>query len=201
MLAGRRGLWSRWSRARSFRSRLLLSFLVFSFLPVLVLSFFMYERVISVTQANIDELVSSNMEMISRNLDVTLSSYSDILYQLYTSDEVVALVQAISAGDNIALNRNQLLRVLRAACYYRPYIQGVSVLLDNGDAVFYDKLTGSATHNAWLTCYPLSGAEVSTLVGADNQMHILPTAFAAYYNNEEEYLFHLAHRIIDYHDI
>ncbi|MCE5343618.1 MAG: sensor histidine kinase [Eubacteriales bacterium] len=177
---------------------MLLSFLLFSILPVLVLTFYSYGRIATVVQDNIDQLIDNNMAMISRNLDITLSSYSDILTQLYTSDEVVSLVDDISNDKDVALHRNQLLRTLRAACYFRPYIQGITILLPNGGTVFYDKLTGSATHTAWLTLYPVGETDILASVSADNQMHVLPTAFAAFINSESEYVFHLAHRIIDY---
>lgn len=190
--------WRLWGAKRSFRSRLLLSFLTLAILPVLVLTFYSYGRIATVVQDNIDKLISNNMTMISRNLDVTLSAYSDILVQLYTSDEVVSLTKDISDGMDVALHRNQLLRTLRAACYFRPYIQGITLLLPDGGTVFYDKLTGSATNNAWVTCYPIGEAEILRTVSADNQLHVLPTAFAAYINRKSVYLFHLAHRIIDY---
>ncbi len=190
--------WRTWFAQRSFRSRLLLSFLVFSILPVLTLTFYSYGRIANVVQDNIDQLIENNMAMISRNLDVTLSAYSDILTQLYTSDDVVSLANYINDGNDVALHRNQLLRTLRAACYFRPYIQGITILLPNGGSVFYDKLTGSATQNAWLSCYPESGADILSVTSADNLLHLLPTAFAAYINIESRYLFHLAHRIINY---
>ena len=191
-------LWQRWCAARSFRSRLLISFLSFSILPVLVLTFYSYGRIANVAQENIDKLIDNNMKMVSRNLDVTLSAYKDILYQLYTSDEVVALANNINEGKDVALYRNQLLRTLRAACYFRPFIQGVTILLPNGGTVFYDKLTGSATNNAWLACYPVARDSILNTVSADNKTHVLPTAFAAYINRKSEYLFHLANRMIDY---
>ena len=67
-------LWQRWCAARSFRSRLLISFLSFSILPVLVLTFYSYGRIANVAQENIDKLIDNNMKMVSRNLDVTLSA-------------------------------------------------------------------------------------------------------------------------------
>ena len=193
--------WQKWWARRSFRSRLLLSFLLFSIGPVLLLTFYSYGRIANVVQDNIDNLIDNNMAMISRNLDVTLSAYSDILTQLYTSDEVVTLSNNINEGKDVALHRNQLLRTLRAACYFRPYIQGITILLPGGGTVFYDKLTGSATNNAWVQRYPDPTATILQTVSADNKSHVLPTAFAAYINSESVYLFHLAHRIIDYRSI
>ncbi len=114
----------RW-RFRSFRSRLLFSFLSLSLIPVMVLTFYSSSRIVGIAQENIDSLIGNNLEMISRNLSVTLAAYSDILYQLYTNDDVVDLVNGISAGHDVALRRNQLLRVLRAACYFRPYIRAL----------------------------------------------------------------------------
>ena len=190
-----------WWRHRSFRSRLLLSFLSLSLIPVLVLTLYSSSRIVNIAQENIDQLIDNNLEMISRNLNVILAAYSDILYQLYTSDEVVDLVNGINAGKDVALRHNQLLRALRAACYFRPYIQGITVLLPSGDTVFYDKLTGSATYNAWINCYPISQSELLDAVSADNSTHILKTAFASFMNSQSVYLFHMAHRIINYRDI
>jgi two-component system, sensor histidine kinase YesM len=190
-----------WWRHRSFRSRLLLSFLSLSLIPVMVLTLYSSSRIVSIAQENIDQLIDNNLEMISRNLNVTLDAYSDILYQLYTSDEVVDLVNGINAGKDVALRHNQLLRVLRAACYFRPYIQGITVLLPSGDTVFYDKLTGSATYNAWINCYPVSVSDLLDTVSADNHTHMLKTAFAAFMNSQSVYLFHMAHRIINYRNI
>jgi two-component system sensor histidine kinase YesM len=197
-IAGKSG---KWRRHRSFRSRLLLSFLSLSLIPVIVLTLYSSSRIVNIAQENINQLIDNNLEMISRNLNVTLAAYSDILYQLYTSDEVVDLVNGINAGKDVALRHNQLLRVLRAACYFRPYIQGITVLLPAGDTVFYDKLTGSATYNAWINCYPVSQSDLIDTISADNHTHMLQTAFAAFINSQSVYLFHMAHRIINYRDI
>jgi two-component system sensor histidine kinase YesM len=191
----------KWRQHRSFRSRLLLSFLSLSLIPVVVLTFYSSSRIVNIAQENIDQLIGNNLEMISRNLNVTLAAYSDILYQLYTSDEVVDLVNGINAGKDVALRHNQLLRTLGAACYFRPYIQGVTVLLPSGGTVFYDKLTGSATKNAWIDCYPVAPDALLNTVSADNRTHILKTAFAAFINRRSVYLFHMAHRIINYRNI
>ncbi|NLI22067.1 MAG: sensor histidine kinase [Clostridiales bacterium] len=188
-------------RHRSFRSKLLFSFLSLSIIPVIALTLYSSSRIVNTAQDNIDSLIGNNLEMISRNLTVTLAAYSDILYQLYTSDDVVDLVNGINAGKDVALRRNQLLRTLRAACYFRPYIQGITVLLPSGDTVFYDKLTGSATQNAWINCYPVPQDDLLAAVSADNRTHMLQTAFAAFINRQSVYLFHMAHRIINYRDI
>ena len=193
---GRRGL-----GRRSFRSILLVALCAVSIVPLICLSFVSYARIGSVMQSSIDDLIDNNLAMAARNLDVVLGSYEDILYQLYTSDEVVELAASIDAGDQTALHRNQLMRTLRATSYFKPNIQGVTVLLPGGGNVYYDKLTGKATQLSWLEQYPMSPAAIYEAVSADNETHYLPTAFTGHINNEDEYVFHIAHRIINYRNI
>lgn len=77
---------------KSFRNRLILAFLLTSVLPVLFMILFSYYNSTKVVESSVDEMTQANLQQTQVNLNVWLDSYEDVLFQIYTNDEIVRMV-------------------------------------------------------------------------------------------------------------
>lgn len=191
-----------WTRVvKSFRGQLIMALLVISVLPLIVIQGVSFYQVQSIMQDNTGELIEANMSSTLRGVALTLNAYESVLNQLYTDDDLVTLIDKLNDNQDVALNSNQLIRALRAACYAKEHIQGITVILRNGDMVFYDKLTGSTIRNAWMEQGGVDPAQLYDQASVDNRLHLLPTQFAAQVGAQRVSLFHMARRVIDHKSI
>lgn len=188
-------------KQRSFQYRLIAAFCVVSIVPIIVLQAISYHNTAEIVKNNVDELVNFSLNQTQKSVGTALSAYEDLLYQMYTDDYIVELVDKINADQNTAVSINQLRRTLQGLAYVKPYIQSITVITDSGKMVFYDKLTAATTKNAWIDTVGISQNQLYKQVSAINQTKILPTKFAVQFSGKPYYLFHLCHRVIDYTDV
>ena len=134
-------------------------------------------------------------------LDVWLDSYTDILFQVYTDEYIVELVDKINKGEDIANNRMLLRKILRGLFYTKEHVKSISIITDSGELIFYDQLTASTTDLSWMDSLPYSKEELYKKISSDNKTHLLTTGEEVILGNHSYYLFHMGHRIIDYRDV
>lgn len=183
---------------KSFKYRLIVSFCLISIIPIIVMNIISYYNISTIVQKNVDELTDINLAQTKNNIKTVLSSYEDLLYQMYTDDNIVELVDKININQDIAVSRNQLRRTLSGLANVKPYIQSITVITSIGTIVFYDKLATSTTNIKWMENYGITSEELYEQITSTNQTEILSTKYAADFNSNSYYLFHMAHRIIDY---
>lgn len=179
----------------------MIAFIVTSIIPIILTNIYSYYYSTSIIKQNINELTYRNLLQSKNNLQLCLDSYEDILFQIYTDDNIVELVNKINNKENLAVSRNQLRRTLRGLFYAKDYIKSITIIAHNGEVVFYDQLIPSNTQNSWIKNFSKSKQEIYSEVANDNKTHILGTEYATHFANEAYYLFHLGHRIIDYKDV
>ncbi|MDO4275918.1 MAG: sensor histidine kinase [Eubacteriales bacterium] len=188
-------------RKWSLKSRLLFAFLVTSIIPVIIMNLFSYYNTSKIVADHVKELTHANLQQARGSLDVWLESYEDILFQVYTDDDIVSLIDKINRGENVSVSKNQLRRTLHGLFYTKEYIKSITILTENGTIVFYDLLTGSSTRSSWLDNIGYTSEELYHEVSSDNDTHVFSTQPAIKLGAETHYLFHLGHRIIDYRDV
>ena len=130
-------------RTTSLRARLILAFIITSIIPAIILNLFSYYNTSGIVKDNVDEMTRSNLSQTRGSLDVWLESYEDILFQIYTDDDIVALLKNLNEKKDRSVSRSQLRRTLHGLFYTKEYIKSISVFTQDGDMVFYDLLTGS----------------------------------------------------------
>ncbi|MDF2540104.1 MAG: yehU 12, partial [Herbinix sp.] len=173
-------------------------FLMTSAIPILFISFFSYYNISNTLKKNTEELTISNLEQTSKSLTIWLESYEDTLYQIYTSDDVVSLVDNLNKGKDIAVSKNQLRRLLQGILYSKEYIRSITIITSGGMLISYDQMTAVSNVQSWFENFSFSQEELYNEVSGDNTTHIFPTEYGASFANKDNYLFHIAHRIIDY---
>ena len=186
---------------RKLRTRILLSFYILVIIPTVIITAISLNNTTNIVEKNFNEMTKTNLEQVGKRTNLTLDGYKDLLYQLYIDDDVAELVKNINNDDNMALARSQLIRKVREVANLKPYIESVMIIPREGDPIFFDKLTAASTKSSWKDSYPVAVEEMYRQATESNQTLIYPTAYAATMVENDYYLFHITHRIIDYQNL
>ncbi|ANY70028.1 hypothetical protein BBD42_28645 [Paenibacillus sp. BIHB 4019] len=189
-------------RGVSFRNKLIVSFMLVSLLPVILVQIISYYVSSSAMKNKIDVLVQANLLQTSKNMDTSIQAYDDIIKQIITNDEVVQLVNNINlSGANLEINKRQLINLLASYSYAKSAIRSVSIFTAGGSNISYDRQTGSPFDNLWsnvddvrtLPIYYQAIDHSKTLIYEPEKIDNI--------NNNEKYGFHMAHKLIDYNSL
>ena len=189
------------SQKRSFKTLLIVSFCILSILPVILIQLASYYNLISILQKNIDIVEHNNLVQTQKNIQTKLNFYEDLLFRIYTDDQIVHLIDNINIGKDLEINNSQLRHMLHEYIYTMPYIQSITILMKNGAMVFDDVLTGYNTKTSWLDTSGDKPVQLFQQISSDDGLKIMSSQVASYFSSKKYYLFHLAHRIIDYKNI
>ena len=185
----------------SLKKKLIRLFWATSTIPILVLSFYCFYNISVTLKKNTQELTSVSLMQMDNNLIIRLKAYEDLLFQIYTNDDVVAWVDRLDQKQNASVAKNQLRRYLRGLLNTKEYIKSITIITPKGLSITYNQLSASTYENSWMNSFSLSQEELYGEVSSDNQTHIFPTEYGTRFANEDYYLLHLAHRIIDYKNL
>lgn len=183
---------------KSFVFQLMAAFVVVSILPVLLIGFFSYYNTSAIVKDNISRLTQYNLNQTKTSLDANIGAYEDVIYQIYSDDEIIECINKINKEEDLAVSKNQLRRELRGVFYVKEYIRSITVITENGTLVFYDSVTGSSTENSWIYTYGMSKEKLYEDISSSKGFTLLPARRAKESVNAENYLFHIGHRIVDY---
>lgn len=189
------------SRKISFR-RMLLKYMVFvSVVPILVLGTFSAFNVYRTIQNNTDKMMDANLTQIGNSINTTINAYEDLEYQIYTNDDVVAWCEMIDAGKDVPATVNQMRRYIRGLLNTKDYIRAITIVTDGGYVVTYDTMNWFSNESSWIENFSKDFNEIYDEVTADYKKKIYSTEYATTFANDDYYLFHLAHRIVNYKNL
>lgn len=186
---------------KSIKIKLITAFVITSIIPILLVNIIYFYNTSKLVRQNIESMTRANLEQTKVSLDVWLDSYEDILFQVYTDDYIVELVDKINDGEDVANNRKLLRKTLRGLFYTKDYVKSISIITESRELVFYDQLTASTTQTSWLDSIALSQTELYEEISGDNKTHLFPTGEKVIFGSNSCYLFHMGHRIIDYRNV
>jgi two-component system sensor histidine kinase YesM len=191
----------RFLQTKSLRSILIFSFIFVSAIPIIFLQVVSYRKMAVNFEENINRLSQINVNQTRNNLEQIVSSYEDLLYQLYTDDNLISGLKEIDAdAELIPLNMPTMRNILRSMIYAKEEVESITIISRGGNVVFYDRISGSYTDSSWLGENGLTETTVFDFGIEDFQTKIIPT-HAVHDRTESHYLFHLTHRMIDYRNI
>ena len=189
------------SRKISFR-RMLLKYMVFvSVVPILVLGTFSVFNVYRTIQNNTDKMMDANLTQIGNSINTTINAYEDLEYQIYTNDDVVAWCEMIDEGKDVPATVNQMRRYIRGLINTKDYIRAITIVTDGGYVVTYDTMNWFSNESSWIENFSKDSNEIYDEVTADYKKKIYSTEYATTFANDDYYLFHLAHRIVNYKNL
>ena len=185
-------------KSRSFNARLLLAFIVTSIIPIILVNGFSYINSSNIVLENSNERTLANLQQTRASVDSQLESYEDILYQIYTSDQVMTLVNKINSEEDPTIEKRQLREVLSSFIFTKQYLQAIIIITDNGNMIYYDQLTGSSTKNPWIENIGMTTKSLYESIYSKNTNNIISTKFAFNFADKPIYLFYEGHRLINY---
>ena len=182
----------------SLRNRIIRVFILTSMLPIIILGVFSYISMSVTLSRNTEMMSKSSLKQLDNNLNISLDAYEDVLYQLYTDDNMVKWVFQIDEGTNEAVAVNQMRRFMSSLLYTKDYIRAVTVITPKGELVTYEQMAPTTYKSSWMDNFSRTKEELYEDITKDNGVHLYPTEFGTNFAKRDYYLFHLAHRIIDY---
>ncbi len=184
----------------SFKSKLIFSFIFVSIIPILLVQSISYFNTTSAMRENVNELITYNLAQTEKNLNTTLNSYMDILYQIYTDDEIIELVKKINEESESAMEISLLRDRLSRLTNSKEGIRSIAILCSGGKAAFYDTLTASSLDSSWMN-KNFNRAEFYSNITASKGSVLIPTSFASQLGDKKYFLFHIANKMVDFNDI
>ncbi|WP_322924259.1 sensor histidine kinase [Paenibacillus campi] len=182
-----------------FRKKLIIAFIYVSLLPVLIVQALSYYFSSQVMETKINHVVQNSLIQTSKGLDITLDSYEDILFQIFSSDQVVQLVRNINAGVNVELNKNRLMNVLSGYSYAKQGIRSVSIFTKSGVLVCYDLQTGSPYQNLWSGAGNILKLPIyEQIMQQKKVVTITLPQLMDTINSNEHYMFHIGRKLNDF---
>ena len=182
------------SRIRSLRGRMFVNTLIAAMLLILIFAI-VSQGSLRVWQKNdLQDRMQANLDSANRCLDIQLDKYASILFDLCTDDDVIEAVKQINDNDDdMEVNTSKLRHELSHICNRNQGIEGITIFLEDGKTVFYDKQNASSLSSEWaaeVTCPEVKGDEVY-------QGQIKPVLV----NDKYTYLFQIARNLVDYRNI
>ena len=185
-------------KRKSLGAKLVLSFMITSIIPIILMNLFSYYNTTGIVRDSITEMTEYNLEQTQSSVNSNVKAYRDLLYQIYSDDEVIDLVCRLNEGENIIVNKNQLQRKLRGFFYTKEYVRSITIVTTNGTIIFWDAITGFSAQSSWMPYYGLNSRELYEKISGSKQPCLLPAKQAATMANTENYLFHIGNKIVDY---
>lgn len=181
---------------KTLRQQLLVWFLLLAFLPLLLNVIISHVSDRRQILENRDQIGTMDVRQITRDLEMELNAYENVLYQLYTDESLAELAVQLDQAADTAVVRNQLRRKLRSVFWLQDYIASIMVITKGGESVFYDRLSFSGQTNISLEALGRSTGELFSLITEKNGSTYLPTQYATHFNGKSYDLFYIGHRMI-----
>lgn len=185
----------------SLKVKLFRIFVITLAIPIILFGAFMSYNTLTMLRENTRDLMKINMKQKGDNIRLVLESYEDLLYQAYTDDEMVVWMDKLNAEKDIPVTTGQIRRYFQGLLNAKDYIRAITVISKSGKVITYDQLTPATYESSWIGNFSRTGEEIYEEVKTSNQMHFFATEYARKFAGEDYYLFHLAHRIIDYKNL
>ncbi len=178
----------------SLRTRLLVSMLFAALIPILVIDLIMYNRYLEIIQDNTRELTKANLSHIETSLDTWTDSYSDAMRQIYSNEDIREMLteyySSYADKDQIKADiRQELKDILNT----KDYIMSITIVTEDGQSFFYDRVTPFSYNPFWLHEYSMTMSEIYDIASESEDNTYLSTEYAKTGPNKNYYLFNMAH--------
>lgn len=176
------------------RRRMTYGFILAALIPVFLFAGISQIRLRSSLEDNMNARIHGNMRNADQRLNMTLDKYASILYDFCTDDTMIYTVENILQNeDDLEVNTGTLRHELSHICNRNLGIEGISIFLENGSVIFYDRLNSSSIDSVWA-----EKVKVPKIKAGEVYQGVTEPVMA---NEKKIYLFQIGRRLIDYKDI
>lgn len=169
--------------------------LIASLIPVLLVDVVMYSRYLKITQENVQKLTETNLEQTKTALDTWIDSYGDIMARLYNNQDVKDSLRVYYEKDDKTGARKKLDGELASLLYSKNYIMAITIITEQGDSFFHDRITPFSSYSFWINHYSMSMSEIYQMTVGNDGMTYFSTEYAKTIPEKKYYLFHMAHTL------
>jgi len=167
----------RWFRNRKLGQKIIYTFILAAVIPLLAVQSMMLYVVSNDMKVKVDDLMVSRLAQISESTNLTLDIYTNLVYQIYSDDDIMEGISAYKAAGP-----GERARTYREICdriqQYGTSVGGIeciSIILPDGQGITYDFALASAVDNLW-SDYPDKTATAPYVRASGNaNMAISPT--------------------------
>jgi two-component system sensor histidine kinase YesM len=151
----------------------------------------------------VNELVNFNLVQVSKNIDASLTSYEDLLFQVFSDENIIDLVEKINTDPegSKAIEKNQLKDRLAILTYSKDGIRSISVFCSNGVVVCHDRKTGSLIVNEWSGYQDIRKLNIYKNAVSNKSVILSTEDYNPLDKNKEDYVFHLAGNMSDFNKL
>ena len=177
---------------RSLKYKLISSFLIASIIPLFLVQVIFYILTINKMKDNIYDLVNLNLKQTEKSLNLTLESYEDFLYRIYSNKDIIEAIENINKNNDTNSNIKGLQENLKSLCDSKYGIEGIQILTSKEEWFFYDGITDSADDSEWIYNNKYF---YNNFINSD-EVITTTTRYATKDKNESYYVFEMAHKIV-----
>lgn len=179
----------------SLRVRLLISMLFAALIPILVIDLIMYNRYLAIIQNNTKELTQANLSHIETSLDTWIDSYSDIMRQIDSDGDIKNMLAGYDKNMQNSMLKNDIRQKLRDFLQTKEYVMSITLVSEENDVFFYDRVTPFSYNPFWLHEYSMTLHEMYDIAAQNDGDTYFSTEYAKSGPNKKYYLFHMAHAV------
>lgn len=183
----------------SLRKQTIIAVCVVSLLPFLIGQLVSNRKLSVAIQEHSAEQARLSLEQLETSLDITMSFYDDILYQIYADRDIAYLINALTDDPDNAKLITELAEKLSIATFAKSYICAVSVIYEDGTKIFYDRFFNSKRDSALIN--ELNTPALYRQVMSNPYTTYLPISYAMNTLFEKVPVFHMAHASFNFQQI
>ena len=201
MRAGRRFL--RWFADQKVGKKIMYTFLVTSVIPLLVSQVLMLYVISNHIREKVDELMANQLAQISERAALTVDVYTNLVYQIYADDEIVAYIASCqnASEETRARAYRKISRKIQQYGLSASGIECISIILENGEDITYDFGMASVVDNLWEGYEDKKSIVPYRLAQeASGNIAVAPTQRVLREGGEER-IFHISKQMYDFTDI
>jgi two-component system sensor histidine kinase YesM len=183
----------------SLKSKLLISFLFVSIIPILFVQTLSYHNFSLSMTKKINELIHFNLVQTSKNLDTTLTSYEDLLIQILSDEALIEQVIKLNSTSDVdrLLGAIEIKRRFSIISLSKPGVKCISVLAASGQVAWYDRDNNSGFQNIWSKYPDITKTEVYRRTLHSNQW-VMTGPDSDYYSGKHYQFINIALRLSDW---
>ncbi len=176
------------------RIQLMLLMLLLTLIPLLIFAVISQVTLYTTMKGSLEDRIRAELDKSNRGLTLTLEKYHTLLYDFATDDTIVAVIEEYNQGDqSLEAAQDVLHRRMKHICHRNEGVSGMAVYAEDGSCIYYDLLSSSSTDSVWID----EGLNPA-MEGVEAYHPVIP---AAEVGEEENYVFSIQRRLIDYQDI
>ena len=190
----------------SFRQKLIFTFVVVSIIPILILQTVSYYNTYESMTKKVSDLEKINLQQTAQTLEANLSSYTDILYQIFMDDEIIQNINILNNsefGTESAIARNVIKNKLKGFAAVKEGIRNISILCESGRTVSYDPILEVylSSSSIWSKYKDVRDSEAYKVGQNTVNTALLPTKYVDEWQGRKYYLFSMVKKMYDLSDI